>query len=163
MLDYIRLSNTAQADYNALSQGGKTRTQIMSLVVAKLLADRASLPSGPVEDIRAYYNNMVETNIKTALSKLQEVLLFDVPTIEDRAYKFYCLRYAAANPPRDLYCTNPEAAVADFFGLSLQVSPADLETISQNYVAVGDYSRRITSLLNDLVTPPSEKEFSTAE
>jgi hypothetical protein len=157
------LSARVQDDYNSIASSGNSRSPIMSIVIAKILADQENLPSSGVEDIRSYYNTTISIPVTQRLSKLNELLQLDIDTIQDNIYKFYCLRYSFMNPAKAVYCINSETVIEDFFGISTYLGQATLDILKKNPMLVTELYKRTSNLLNEILVDKPSSSISLGE
>jgi hypothetical protein len=161
MIDIVRLSSDAQKAYTGISASGKTRSLLLTVIIAKILADREPLPSGPLEDIRDYYQKTLVFSVKKHLGLLNEILTLDLPAIEEYAYKFYCLRYALICPPSAPFCMDPRTLVEDFFGISNFIGANVIEALRENPLLTTDLFKKTAFIVAELAQDPTSTDAET--
>lgn len=129
MYSISKLSSSSQSFLSYISVGGMARSLHASIAIAKALSIYTVLPSSKVDSIERHYTTMESIKIRTLLSALNELVPVDIDAILSYVPKFYMLRYTAMYPTRNIYCTKPDTAVEDMFGITYALDVTTLETI----------------------------------
>lgn len=157
MYNIYNLSQDAQKDYTALQSTGQSKSLLMSVLLAKSLADRETIPSGKVDDLQDYFRTTCLISVTSKLSKFNEILSVDVDSVLDITYRFYQLRYSNTFPILAISCYNKDTVVEDFFNISKFISRTAIDTIQQDPPKATIYYKAINSILNDLINPDNSQ------
>lgn len=74
------------------------RRFVVSAVIAQLLAESTTLPTGEVENLENFYLMNVKTAIVEKMGYLNEKLTFDVNVAQEYTRKYWMLRYNTVFP-----------------------------------------------------------------
>lgn len=132
------------------SNGGNSRGIAASFAIAKVIADRLSVPSSPVDSIDAYYNMNCKLEVVSQLSQLHEISTVDKYLIESLVFKFINYYYSQIHCSCLVVAINPERAIADIFGIAKYFSEAELEEVKNNCVLVTEVYNNFTSIIREL-------------
>jgi hypothetical protein len=150
MYAITKLSKESQDFIGYQVSNNKSRSLITSLALGKVLADRLSLPSTPVDDIGTYYRQSSATDYNTLLSDVNELLILDIQAVNDSATKFYMNRYYNAHPAAVTIAINAESAIPDFFSISRSFDKTTLSLIAENCVCLTDSVSKFKRLVSEL-------------
>lgn len=131
----------------------KGSSNLVSLVLGKLLADNSSLPSSPLnkqsisgyrmnfeENSQLVASNFFRTNYELGINKILDIInewiVLDIKAVKDYAVIFYSTRYNIVYPSTGLFITSQERAIPDFFFISKSISEATLDEIKNNPIEV---------------------------
>ena len=149
MYQFTRFSPAVQELLRRLSSNNAGRQSQASIAIAKVLADRAILPTGKLvvpegptginqvatsanDSIIAYFRQTSEVAIRMQLAALNEFAVINADEILDYVCQFYMARYYAVFPCGLLYRGIPENGLADFFNLNKAIAPTTLDEIRQS-------------------------------
>ena len=136
MYTISKLSAPSQEFVAFLANGERPKSFAVSLAIAKVLANDAALPTSMLDDVQAYFRTMVQIDLTTKLSALNEYAILDTETILTYACKFFALRYSVLFPSKQIFCLKAETALEDFLGLSAMLDPACVFALKENFMLV---------------------------
>ncbi len=105
----------------SLSNSGKGRTKLVSIAIAKAIADTYPLPTGNVGDIKSFFRNTMELDAMRLISNINELSIVDTTAILTYVRTFFIWRYRVAYDPHVVICNNPDTVVQDFFGIDAAI------------------------------------------
>lgn len=127
-----KLSSGQQDELSYLNANGRNKSYLTSIAVGRILANRLPLPSSMVENFEHFYRTTYQIEVTRNISKINEILLLDVETVQTYVLKFFKLRYVLMNPANNVYCVNPETALQDFLGISQQLDSVTVQEIKSS-------------------------------
>lgn len=95
---------TKMIDASVAAQG--SRAAVLAAAVALAVASSAAIPSSPVDSAGSHYVTVVAPATRSAISKLNEALVFDVRLCVEMTRAFWSVRYNSAHPLTTLSYTN---------------------------------------------------------
>lgn len=135
-----------------LQNQGANHSRAFNVSMAYVIASKLALPAGGTEDLGGYYRMNHAIAVREAMSKINELIPFDMRSTEDMVKAFMQFRLNMVNMTDVPLAINPETSLVDFFTLSSCFSKDTLDTIQKEGSA-------ITSLISRL--GPIYKEIST--
>lgn len=127
-----KLTSGQQDELSYLNANGRNKSYLTSIAVGRILANRLPIPTGTVENFEHFYRTTYQIEVTRNISKINEVLLLDVETVQTYVLKFFKLRYVMMNPACNVYCVNPDTALQDFLGISQQLDSVTVQEIRSN-------------------------------
>lgn len=132
MYAMTKLSKASQDFVTQLLQSNKSRSLPVCLAIARVLANKVSIPADPITDISQYYRLQAQANIENKVFFINELVVIDTKTTIDYAYKYFMFRYHAVHPKRHVMVLSEEHPISDFFGLNKAFGSEILDTIRDN-------------------------------
>lgn len=145
-----RLDKDGQAIIVNLSNGGKSRSLLVSIAIGKAIASSLSMPSSGVADVEQLYKTMHLINVQNTLSEINEMVVLDTDAILSYVSKFFAVRYAMLSPSMTVFCMNSETALEDFMGISQVMDQATIAAIREKPVELTAVHNGIVKLLAQL-------------
>lgn len=127
-----KLTSGQQDELSYLNANGRNKSYMTSIAVGRVLANRLPLPSGLMENFEHFYRTTYQIEVTRNISRINELLLLDVETVQTYVLKFFKLRYVMMNPANNVYCVNPETALQDFLGISQQLDSVTVQEIKSS-------------------------------
>ena len=152
MFLFTKLDKDAQKFISTMPSMGSTRGLGVSIAIARVLSNGASVPSSPVDDISSYYNQNVDASIYNNACTINELLVIDLEKVRTLAKQFYILRYAFLYP-KEVYALSADNTVEDFFGLSRHLGNEVFESIKNDRTLILYVQIKIIDVLKQLNSP----------
>lgn len=149
MFLFTKLDKDAQKFISTMPSMGSTRGLGVSIAIARVLSNGASVPSSPVDDISSYYNQNVDTQVYSKACDINELLIIDLEKVRSLTKQFYTLRYNSLYP-KEVYALSADNAVEDFFGLSRHLGNEVFESIKNDRTLVLYVQINIISVLKQI-------------
>lgn len=150
MFSITKLSTDSQQFVSELSTSMKSRSKEASLAIARVLSDKALMPSSPVEDIVTFYRTNCQLDMEAKVSEINELMVIDTKQVLDYCQKFFMLRYSFMAPKDAIFAFNSETAVEDFFGISRQFDRETIDCLKKCPQDMMRYITRFSSIHNEL-------------
>lgn len=150
MFAITKLSPKSQDFLSIMTQNNKSRSLLASIAVAKALTFDTSLPSAPVDDVLQYFRTQNLIQIESFVNDVNELMVLDVKTVLDLAFKFYQQRYMSAYPSARVFSFNKGTGVVDFFGISRSIDEATLKAIEEDPGTLAVYTNNFASMMEEL-------------
>lgn len=132
MYELTKLTQQSMSFINYINSSGSSRSKQVSISIAKAISDSLPIPTSPVEDIKSFFKSNHEMSMLSTISKLNEMVVIDIVSIQDYAARFYETRYMLANAKLQTLAFKKETAVEDYFGIS-KIIPSDIiDTIKED-------------------------------
>lgn len=131
MWQYAKLSTSRAAFVTAGTTASEIGSLLASTALAKVLADRLPLPSGPAEDIANYYAMTLSLDVAAEISQLNEICRIDAVVVRDLVRAFYSVRYQIVYPKKYVFVKSKESALIDVFGVRRFISDDVVKEISE--------------------------------
>ncbi len=122
MWQYAKLSTARAAFVTAGTAASEMGSLKASAALAKVIADRLPLPSGPAEDISNYYAMTLSLDVAAKISELGEICMIDSVKVRDLVKAFYSARYQIVYPKKYVFIRSKESTMTDIFGMSAFLS-----------------------------------------
>ncbi len=149
MIGLTRFNKDVSSFIVQCNNNGSGNTKEFTISLGKLLADKASIPTSPVEDIRSFLNTE-KLEIYNILSRINETIIIDIENIVDIFESFYRTRYDLIYGYKRVSFRGEETAIIDFFGLNKHISMNTLETIKSCGVKIAYYYNELSKLKENL-------------
>lgn len=126
---------------------GEQKSKLVSISLAKALADKLALPCEAVDCIDLHFSMQCKTFVCEAIANINEIVSINKEETLDYAKRFYKFRYNQLVVTDIVPFINKETAVEDFFGISKVFSQDMLDIIKDQNVTVTSYINRFNDLL----------------
>lgn len=147
-----RLSPDAKRALSYLGEGAKPMSPLMSILIAYVLINKEHIPTAPVEDVRAFFENQIRLSLQKNLSSLNEVMVIDEDDIVEQAYRLFAYRCSLVfNPKPVIKMVEAKYGLESFFGITDFFDPDTLEIIRKNPDDNSTYTRYLNILINELL------------
>ena len=90
LLDFNSINNL----FNEYNVEEKDRTKLISIVVARHIAQTLPLPTSPVNSAVVYYQEQVSSQAETLISEFNNGMVIQVNSVMRLVQYLYCLRYS---------------------------------------------------------------------
>lgn len=70
------------------------RGPLTEVLVAELVASQIPIPSSPVEDLNAHYQNQHKVAVYELIGVINETLVLDIDAVEHSIFKIWTIRYS---------------------------------------------------------------------
>jgi hypothetical protein len=175
-MNILSLSRASQDFVTALSFNNKAKSCYVSIVLAKCLIDRTSIPTikaivpvyenvvlkntlmAPVcqaDNGAMYFKTNIELDITRKLSYLNECVCIDIKAIIDYAQKFYLARLAIIYPLKTIRIASAQTAIVDFFQISQAIDGATLKEITDHETEIALLYNSATRFFNENIPASS--------
>lgn len=156
MYAITKLSANSQAFVAQMSSLNLSRSNTVSLALAKALTFCVQLPSTEVTDIEAFFRTQIQLGIEAKIAAINELIVLDVKSVQDYALKFYKMRYQAAHPTCHVFSFNKETAIEDFFGITRVFDSLTLNVIKENPGDLASYINKFKAIVEELDCTPNQ-------
>lgn len=150
MWQYAKLSTSRAAFVTAGTTASEIGGLLASAALAKVLADRLPLPSGPAEDIENYYAMTLSLSVAAEISQLNEICMIDAVKVRDLVKSFYSARYQIVYPKKYTFVKSKESALMDIFGVRRFISDDVVKEISEKGTRFMYYYNEFSCLIDEL-------------
>lgn len=151
-----KLSKNSQVFVSSFTSIGTSRSLEVSIALARVLVQDASVPSEPVEDIQAHFRVQGLDYFNKMLDKINSFMSLDLNTVYDMALRFYSVRYNMAHYGRRVAAFNKETALEDFFEISRSFDKSTIDFIRNNSTKLATLVNEFCGLVQDLRDKESE-------
>ena len=148
-MSITKLSRESQNFINKISLEG-SRSTIVSLAIARVLANGIPLPSTKVDNLNLYFNNSARLEIEQFIYKINELVLIDTKSILNSIIAFYSFRYYNLFPDNTVIAINPTTGIVDYFGISKFFSDEVIEFIKNESSKLTVYNNDFMRLKKEL-------------
>ena len=156
MWQYAKLSTARAAFVTAGTAASEMGSLKASAALAKVIADRLPLPSGPAEDISNYYAMTLSLNVATKISELGEICMIDSLKVRDLVKSFYSARYQIVYPKKYVFIKSKESALMDIFGVRRFLSDEVVKEISEQGTRFMYFYNEFSCLMDELGNSASD-------
>ncbi len=118
MYNIASLSQSSIRNLNALQSRGVNHGRVFSVAMAYTVNRTLGLPSVPVEDVAGYYRMHFAVEVREVLSKINELIPFDMRSTEDDVKGLLQFRMNMVSLKNYPLAMNKETGLVDFFTLS---------------------------------------------
>ena len=132
-----------------LTNSGESRSTLVSICVAKAIADTLVIPQAVQDGIANYYNRINAIPVLRILSIINEQTLLDSDKVSGLIKSFYTYRYQLAHAPGPVLLGN-EHVILDFFGITNILSINDIEVIQTDSIKTMKYYNGFLNLVREL-------------
>ena len=125
------------------------KSELISIAVARAIAWKLALPTMETSAPSVFYLESHDTAVRETLSRLNEMLVVDIPAILELTKQFWSMRYVIAFPPA--YAIGTEAdPMATLLGYSNSLSQDTIETMKFNTDTLLPWVNGFTRVFIDL-------------
>lgn len=153
MYQIATLSQSSIRSLMDLQNQGANHNRAFNISLAYVISSKLALPAGGTDDLGGYYRMNHAISVREAMSKINELIPFDMRSTEDLVRAFLQFRLNMVNMAEIPLAINPETCLVDFFTLSSCFSKDALDTIQKD-------GGMVTSLITRL--GPIYKELSAS-
>lgn len=145
-----KLSSKSIQYTTELSTNNKSKSPLISLILAKTLVLDIPLPTSKVEDEKQYFLMNNKVDVVNDLYVINEIIAIDIDYVLDLILKFYVWKYER------FYCKelglirSKDTAILDFFDITDHFALSDLETLSESKEETLYHQLNIKRLIDDL-------------
>lgn len=150
MLQITKLSSISQNFIASLALNNKSRTIAVSIALSRVLSDRFSMPSVPVENVVLYFKTQNQLELDSMVSQLNELVALDISTVINYTIKFYQYRYHSVYPTFNIIALNKETAIVDFFNISKYFDKGAIEVIQDGPLYITEVANKFRDVLSEL-------------
>lgn len=151
MWQYAKLSTARAAFVTAGTSASDMGTLLASAALAKVMADRLPLPSGPAEDIANYYAMTLSLDVAAEISQLNEICMIDAVKVRDLVKAFYSARYQIVYPKKYVFVKSKDSALMDIFGVRRFISDDVVKEISEKGTRFMYFYNEFACLVDELI------------
>lgn len=132
MYNSTKLSEDSLEFFQDLPAIARGDNELISIGVAKALANQLSIPSTQVSNPSDYFLQTNYALVRQAVSLINELCVLDLNRVQELTKLFWTVRYNIVYPRRKIFVSNQNSAESFFFGYGSLVPKNDAETIRQN-------------------------------
>lgn len=136
----------------ALANSGKSRSKLVTLALAKAMADQLPLTEKIDGDIKIYFRTLFEIPTMQLISQINEICIVDTEAVLEYVRAFYIWRYNQVFGKLVVIATLPETAVLAFFGIDTIIDPDGIKAISECPTDTTKYYNGFATLYQQLNT-----------
>jgi hypothetical protein len=146
-----KLNQECNAFLVGIGSTGRSKTQAVTLGLARALAYSLELPPGAVEDVYAYYRSEHKIRVSNDISRILEICLLDTDAVLKEVEAFYFYRYFACYGDKLFYSGNvPGEGIHDVFKLHKNFSDTTLAFIKDNAMAIGNMNSGFVKVIEQI-------------
>lgn len=153
MYHIASLSQPSIRSLMELQNQGVNHNRSFEVALAYVIGSKLAIPAGGTDDLGGYFRMNHALNVRENMSKINELIPFDMRSTEDLVKSFLQFRLNMVNMAEIPLAINPETTLVDFFTLSSCFSKDALDCIKCE-------GGKITSLITRL--GPIYKEINAA-
>lgn len=150
-LQHVNQLQTQARDFvQELTVSFGARKKASTFALARVLAANFPMPSSQVDSIEDYYHTNVSRGVRGLLNSINEYLVrVDTDAVEKMTYMFYAAKYNCCFEVGLINMTS-NSPVADFFGLSRNLSPDILQVIVEEHASINRNLRGWRYVMQDI-------------
>ena len=143
MYHIASLSKPSIQGLTDIQSRGANHTRAFTLALGYVLGASLSIPNTDIGDAVGYYRMTHALSVRGVMSKLNELVPFDIRAAEDDVRGFFQFRVNQINAPLTPLALNSNSSLVDFFSISACFSKDAIKAIEENG---GDVTRWIATL-----------------
>jgi hypothetical protein len=150
MLSITNLTETSRNFILSLANSGNSRSKIVTMCLAKAIADQLPITTAQEGDIKSMYRNLFEIEVMKQISDINELCIIDTESIKLYVRAFYVWRYRIAFDPYVALCTNQDTAIVDFFGIKEALDVDAIDVLKNDPIGATKYYNGFMSFLREI-------------
>jgi hypothetical protein len=147
----LRLNQESNTFLVGIGSTGKSRTQSVTLGLARAIAYNLELPPGAVEDVYSYYRTEHKIHVSGDVSRILEICLLDTDAVMKEVESFYLYRYFACYGGKLFYSSNvPGEGLSEIFKLNKNFSDTTLAFMKNNAIDICNMNSGFVKVLEQI-------------
>ncbi len=155
MLIVSKLSKANQEFISSLSSSGESRSQLVSIGLARTLASMLPMPTSPVECIKTFFRMNQEINVRDKVYTLNELMVLDTEKVTDLIKAFYYYRYNAIYPSKVIILSK-SFPLEDLFEITRYFGNETINLIKDNPTKLMYVQNEFSKLMDSIFTTEAE-------
>lgn len=135
---------------------GRSRSKIVTLCLAKAIADSLPVSEAIDGDIKVYFRSMFEIPTMQLISQINEICIVDTEAVLEYVRSFYIWRYNSVYGQNVVLAILPETAVLAFFGIDSVIDPDGIKAIAECPADTNKYYNGFAQLYRQLTATSKE-------
>lgn len=150
MYHIASLSKQSIQGLTDIQSRGANHTRAFTLALGYVLGASLAIPNTDIGDAVGYYRMTHALSVHDILSKLNELVPFDIRSAEDDVRGFFQFRVNQVNAPETPLALNPDSSLVDFFSISACFSKDAIAAIEENGSDVTRWIATLRPICDDL-------------
>lgn len=147
-----KLDGQSSEFISSLINKGEQKSKLVSVALAKALADKLELPDcdDEIDSINIYFAREHKEKVMTSVLGINELVSLNKEEVLEYIKAIYGYRYSQACPTDIVPYINKETALEDFFGISKFFSTDFTEVIKEHGSNITSYVNKFNVLISKL-------------